>query len=86
LFLQLVFYLVWSTYPAGMTDNKCGNNQSSSASSVANHYTRFVSACTILTMVLFPVLVMGNFMTKSIFILSPRALRVSRADDNPPVT
>jgi hypothetical protein len=28
LFLQLVFYLVWSTYPAGMTDNKCGINQS----------------------------------------------------------
>jgi hypothetical protein len=26
--LQLVFYLVWSTYPAGMTDNKCGINQS----------------------------------------------------------
>jgi uncharacterized integral membrane protein len=22
------FYLVWSTYPAGMTDNKCGINQS----------------------------------------------------------
>jgi hypothetical protein len=28
LFLQLVFSLVWSTYPAGMTDNKCGINQS----------------------------------------------------------
>jgi hypothetical protein len=28
LFLQLVFYLVWSTYPAGMTDNKSGINQS----------------------------------------------------------
>jgi hypothetical protein len=25
--LQLVFYLVWSTYPAGMTDNKCGIDQ-----------------------------------------------------------
>jgi hypothetical protein len=26
--LQFVFYLAWSTYPAWMTDNKCGINQS----------------------------------------------------------
>jgi hypothetical protein len=25
---EFEFYLVWSTYPAGMTDNKCGINQS----------------------------------------------------------
>jgi hypothetical protein len=28
LVLQFVFYLAWSTYPAGMTDSKCGINQS----------------------------------------------------------
>jgi hypothetical protein len=26
--LQFVLYLAWSTYPAGMTANKCGINQS----------------------------------------------------------
>jgi hypothetical protein len=26
--LLFVFYLAWSTYPGGMTDNKCGMNQS----------------------------------------------------------
>jgi hypothetical protein len=25
---EFEFYLVWCTYPAGMTDNKCGINQS----------------------------------------------------------
>jgi hypothetical protein len=28
LFLQLAPHPAWSTYPAGMTDNKCGINQS----------------------------------------------------------
>jgi hypothetical protein len=28
MFLKFLFHLAWSTYPAGVTDNKCGINQS----------------------------------------------------------
>jgi hypothetical protein len=41
LFLQLVFYLVWSTYPAGMTDNKCGINQSINILIYSNNTERY---------------------------------------------
>jgi hypothetical protein len=30
-FLQFIFYFAWSTYQGGMTDNKCGINQSINA-------------------------------------------------------